>query len=195
MIDKTGHLSYNRALAQPIKKGEKGAGEPRDSFVPSRETAPPEKEWTILAYLAGSNELREHLSGNLKEMEAGLSFQLPLYLLAVREFLGLTPIAGVYYRVRSGRECLPDTAIADAEGETDKCYPDIGAKRNRRLPDKHREESLPEFIEAIGAQALAVVESIRGGEFPLTSRNDQQAGCNHCAFRAICRLPESGGGK
>ncbi len=74
MIDKSGQTNQyplSAHLSPTQAKKTTGRNEPvvTDAFVPSTEEKP-EKEWTILSYMAGSNELREYLTGNLKEMES-----------------------------------------------------------------------------------------------------------------------------
>ena len=74
MIDKSNLISRSAIPMQSsphnMKKTEGNTGPAlTDAFVPSSEKKP-EKEWTILSYMAGSNELREYLTGNLKDMES-----------------------------------------------------------------------------------------------------------------------------
>ena len=75
MIDKSHSINpYNAGMQPTASKAKKpdagGIKEQSDSFTPSDPKAKPEKEWTILSYMAGSNELREFLTSNLKEMES-----------------------------------------------------------------------------------------------------------------------------
>lgn len=74
MIDKSNNIiQYNASMlasSPHVKKTETDSLQAAaDAFVPSTEEKP-EKEWTILSFMAGSNELREYLTGNLKEMES-----------------------------------------------------------------------------------------------------------------------------
>jgi len=71
MIEKSGQIQpYNALPVAHRVAGEKTGDVPKDSFVKSDVEKKPEKEWTVLAYMSGSHELREYMTSNLKEMEA-----------------------------------------------------------------------------------------------------------------------------
>ncbi|MCD4784029.1 MAG: hypothetical protein K8T10_09420 [Candidatus Eremiobacteraeota bacterium] len=71
MIEKSGHIPSHRFTGKPAKSiREEAQKPPGDSFVKSDPGEKPEKEWTVLAYMSGSNELREFMTSNLKEMES-----------------------------------------------------------------------------------------------------------------------------
>jgi len=71
MIEKSRHIPSHGFSGKPAKiiREEKQKLQ-CDSFARSDPSEKPEKEWTILAYMSGSNELREFMTSNLKEMEA-----------------------------------------------------------------------------------------------------------------------------
>jgi len=129
----------------------------------------------------------------IADMRSGLSFQLPVYMLAVRDGLNLTPIAGVYYQVRSGLECKPYVSVAASDLKQNMEYPSVGRARLPLLPSRDNDLDIEGLMEEVRDLALANVERIRRGEFPLTTHSPDEAGCGHCAFRNVCRLPEREG--
>ncbi len=123
-------------------------------------------------------------------MRSGLSFQLPIYMLAVRDGLNLTPVAGVYYHVRSGLECKPHVSVAARDLKGEREFPSVGGAWKPLLPSHVEIEALMEEVRDL---AIANAKRIRGGEFPLTTHSPKEAGCRHCGFRNVCRLPEREG--
>lgn len=125
---------------------------------------------------------------SIRLMLEGRSYQLPLYLLAVQQLLGLVPVAGAYYQVKDGSHCRMVVQLADAEA-VEQCGIDVGKKRTA-IPNKTYEETLSQVIDAVKQHALRVVRQIREGQFPLTDLDTHEAGCRHCDFKYICRAPE-----
>ncbi len=111
----------------------------------------------------------------------GRRYQLPIYLLAVRELLGLTPIAGAYYQVKDGSHCKISLRLADAEAATE-CEIDI-----RRMRGAVSEKSFLEVIDQVKRNAVRAVKEIRSGHFSVSALGESQAGCRHCEFKYVCR--------
>ena len=99
--------------------------------------------------------------------------QLPLYMLVLRDQLGLEPVGGIYVPVGGGRRARGMLRAGDES------VPGFSA-RDYLEPD--------EFLEAIDrarGTAVGLVERIRGGDV----RHDPQGGdCPHwCDLWRICR--------
>jgi ATP-dependent helicase/DNAse subunit B len=99
--------------------------------------------------------------------------QVALYMLAVRELLGLEPVAG-FYQATSGKQAMrgavrDDTSLADAATSTDRLSPG----------------ELEETLAAAAARAEEVASLIAAGEIEA-----RPASCgweNSCQYPTICR--------
>jgi ATP-dependent helicase/nuclease subunit B len=139
--------------------------------------ASPDGTFSVVDYKTG------HLPAGLRDIQRGLSLQLPLYLLAAEALFadqGLTnAVAGIYYQMRDHQDCGPKVAIAD-KAERGKAYP--GTTRTA-LDTAEFEAVLTQSHDL----ALDYAGALRRGRFHLT-RHQPERVCGHCPYRRCCRL-------
>ena len=121
---------------------------------------------------------------------AGLSFQLPLYLIAVRALLGVEPAAGQYFQVLRPSQCGRRTPIGDRESGKAGYFVSTGRDN---LPSKAYDGTIEDLLDEVRENVLSHVAAIRAMRFPVTSFGPSEAGCANCAFHKICRR-ETGSG-
>ncbi len=124
---------------------------------------------------------RTPTSNALKE---GRSFQLPLYLLAARKFLGDVAeiIAGGYYVVGNAEELAKKNYLGRKEHSAQKYFK--GHKAS--LLDSSAE--LQTVLQHYANLAVQAGEDIQNGRFHPTFLKAREAGCAYCDYRRICRL-------
>ena len=120
------------------------------------------------------------------ELKNGRSFQLPLYLLALRRFLGedAEAIAGGYYALRSADELAKKVSLGSKEHNSQK-YFNTSQSRPSVLGSYHDVLSLLEHYADLAVQSA---EEMRDGRFHPTFLKEHEAGCAYCDYRQICRL-------
>ena len=123
----------------------------------------------------------------LRDIEEGLSLQLPLYLQAAQRILsgygrdGLLPAAGLYLQVRKpvrarvgiGNAEFVNRAFTGREG-TRATVPDAGALRT--------------LCEQATERARGFVDGIATGVFPLTDPGRVATVCRPCPYKTMCRI-------
>jgi ATP-dependent helicase/nuclease subunit B len=138
--------------------------------------------FSIVDYKTGSGAKR-------KEMESGMSLQLPLYLKSAERLFSeraatLVPVAGVYQLVRKGAREL-GIALKEYSGVTGK-KPKAG---NQGILEN--DEELRALIDASILHAESYVRGVVEGRFPLVAEENVSKICPHCDFRSACRQREA----
>jgi RecB family exonuclease len=124
--------------------------------------------------------VRDYKTGSVRQESAGprwareRKLQVPLYMLAVRELLGLEPVAGLYQPLRGGelrprgaylREVMAGNSLFSGDG----CEP----------------EELAGLLEDARARALTLAARLRAGELEPCPSTCSRDGCRH---PGICRV-------
>jgi ATP-dependent helicase/nuclease subunit B len=118
---------------------------------------------------------------NIKE---GLSFQLPLYLLAVQNFFGeaYEVVAGGYYQLQSPHD-LGKKGHLGSKKFSEQHYFKGYAKS---LFDTHAE--FLRLLEAYQTRTVSTAQAIKTGRFHPTALGPQDAKCDYCEYNQICRV-------
>ena len=124
-----------------------------------------------------------------KEMDSGMSLQLPLYLKSAERMFSdrpatLIPVAGIYQLVRKGTREL-GIALQDFKGVTGK---NSRAKNQGFLENF---EELQALIDASIRHAESYVQGVVEGRFPLVAEENVSKICPYCDFRSACRQREA----
>ena len=125
--------------------------------------------------------VRDYKSGGVRsEYQGGRwssdqRLQVPLYMLAVRELLGLEPVGGLYQPLR-GRDLRARGIFLEQEEA------EIGA--DLFASDGRDREGLAAELGDAAARALALAARLRGGELTPCPETCSREGC---AFPGICR--------
>ena len=133
--------------------------------------------FAIVDYKTGSREM------TMKEIEDGMSLQLPVYLLAASEWLKrerkrqLYPTGAIYYRINSEKLIKRDSPIILYDEI--KALSDV-AKRNYC----ETYEELEALLEQTKEHIRNYVTNIREGKFPI---GEIDRSCKRCAFASACR--------
>ena len=119
-------------------------------------------------------------------LKEGRSFQLPLYLLAVREYLGdiAEVIAGGYYGLRNTEKLEKKVFLGGKEHSSQK-YFNSSQSRSSVLGSYSDVLSL---LQRYADLAVQCAEDIQDGRFHPTFLKESEAGCAYCDYRQICRL-------
>lgn len=128
------------------------------------------------------------LSGSVtprEKFEERAKLQLPLYLLAVEELWGGTPVGGLYHALRGTTIRRPRGVVA-AESAADLGGYDLYSR------DVVPERELGELLEATRGRAATIVARIRGGEIsrdpgPREGLRGHDVCPAFCEFAPICR--------
>ena len=136
--------------------------------------------FTIIDYKTGSHQ------PGMKDILAGTSLQLPLYLYAVERILAKSagkaphPVAGVYYNILKGSQKI---ALGSTEHKG-KAFTAVRGGSGLLESDA----ALREVIEKAITYVNKYVQDILLGEFPLTSPQKAKEVCPKCDYRRICRV-------
>lgn len=140
----------------------------------------------IIDYKTG----RKTSFAGVKEIRKGISYQLPVYMLAIKCLLGLQPVAGEYYQVHDGVRCKRHISLADIH-LSDGYYLAENAKNDTQLPSKKHDISLEALLDETAKRAIDAISRMREGNFPVTSLSTDDANCRNCDFKYICRHPDA----
>jgi ATP-dependent helicase/DNAse subunit B len=121
---------------------------------------------------------------SVQKIKDGLSFQLPLYLLAVQEFLGkeYEVIAGGYYQLKSPKDIGKKGYFGSKEYSEQNYFKGYA----KSLFDTH--EDFLGILEEYKSRVVQVVQAIKNAQFHPTIHGPQEAGCNYCEYNQICRV-------
>ncbi len=133
-----------------------------------------------LDFFAGKNlMIYDYKTGRVpgkKEVETWKNLQLPLYVLAMenRPDVEASKVVGGFYQLRHREEPALKPLIGDYEGGS------ISKKSIISLEKLGGREKYEEILTEIK-------EGIDGGNFPTTDWEREEANCDYCSFRTICR--------
>lgn len=113
--------------------------------------------------------------------------QLPLYMLALKEALGLEPIAGLYHPLGSYGKRTPRGIVRREELEAGGMLDGLGLPTRRSKTADHVEHAeFDETLEAAKERAIEAGRRMRDGKI---TRDPLDGECpRYCTFQAICRL-------
>jgi ATP-dependent helicase/nuclease subunit B len=137
-----------------------------------------QKYFKIIDYKTGRT------TPGMREIELGISLQLPIYLYAVEHILercvgiSRTGAAATYYLMKSPVKEKPAIATAEARGSI------IPAKSKQVVAD---DGGLREIIAQAIRFVNSYVDGIARGEFPIEPTMPEQV-CRYCSFQRICRI-------
>lgn len=121
---------------------------------------------------------------SVQQIKDGRSFQLPLYLLAVRDLLGDSAevIAAGYYMLRSPQDIGKKSHLGSKEYSEQRYFKGY----SRTLYDSY--EDLLSLLDDYANRAIQVSQDIRAGRFHPTRLGAKDAGCDYCEYCQICRV-------
>jgi len=121
---------------------------------------------------------------SVQKIKDGLSFQLPLYLLAVRKFLGedYEVVAGGFYQLKSPNDIGKKGYFGSKEYSEQRYF----KGSTRSLFDTH--EEFLRMQEEYKTRAVRAAQVIKEGRFHPTILGTQNAGCSYCEYNQICRV-------
>lgn len=126
---------------------------------------------------------------NATPIARGLSFQLPVYILAVEQLLNLDTevVYGGYYQVKDAQNCKREGAIADPQK-----YPFIENRSKAALPNRYSEVdgkklTFDELIEFSRKTALAKQKELFNAQFTHTKYPDDTMCKSFCDYRRMCQ--------
>lgn len=121
-----------------------------------------------------------------KEIDEGISVQIPLYLYAIEEVLAgsakrpAAGVAGTYYTLRS--PVGEKLALGSAE-HWEEAF-NVGKQSRACLAS---DEELRSVIDRTIAFVNRYVDDIAGGNFPVRPKHPEKT-CSYCAFNSVCRI-------
>jgi ATP-dependent helicase/DNAse subunit B len=119
----------------------------------------------------------------IKDMYAGTSLQLPVYMAAVEKLLKTyTPAGGLYYQVHDALHCQRLPAVSDLEKA-----PELIRRGHGKLPNKNYSITLKELIDISIQHMFKHLENMSRGNFNHTSEPEDEGCQTYCTFRRICR--------
>ena len=121
---------------------------------------------------------------SVQQIKDGRSFQLPLYLLAVRDLLGDSAevIAAGYYMMRSPQDIGKKSHLGSKEHSEQRYFKGY----SRTLYDSY--EDVLSLLDNYANRAIQVSQDIRTGRFHPTRLGAKDAGCDYCEYCQICRV-------
>jgi ATP-dependent helicase/nuclease subunit B len=136
--------------------------------------------FTIIDYKTGATVAKR------KDIELGISLQLPLYLYAVERIIAeqlgrdLKGVAGIYYKLKS--PVTEDLGIGSEE-HFGSAF-NVG-KRSKQITAN--DEELKTVIDQSIRYVNEYVDKISKGEFPVTPKVPEKT-CTYCDFQTVCRI-------
>ncbi len=136
--------------------------------------------FSIIDYKTGA-----HLA-NRKEIEEGISVQIPLYLYAIENVLARSSnceavgASGVYYSLRppvSEKLCVGSAAHRGEAFEVKR------ASNGLLKSDEELRSLIDQTIRTINGY----VDDIAGGKFPVSPKHPEKI-CSYCAYNSVCRI-------
>jgi len=138
--------------------------------------------FTIIDYKTGSTIARR------KDIDLGMSLQLPVYLYAVEKILreklvsDMKGVAGIYYTLTPPVKEQIGLASEEHSGKA------FLANRSRQLVQN--DDELKAIIDRAIQFVNQYVRSISQGEFPVEPKMPDKV-CSYCDFRTVCRIQTS----
>jgi len=126
---------------------------------------------------------------NAQSVAKGLSFQLPVYILAIEHLLNkdLDVIFGGYYQVKDAQNCKREAAMVDPDK-----YPYTKSNSRARLPNSYvriNSESVTfdQLIDFSKKTALEKQQQLIKGKFTHTQYPDDKRCSNFCDYKRMCQ--------
>ena len=126
---------------------------------------------------------------NAQSVAKGLSFQLPIYIMAVEHLLNLEleVVYGGYYQVKDAQNCKREAAMVDPDK-----YPFTKKNSRARLPNSYvriEKESVTfnQLIDFSKEKALEKQQELLKGKFTHTLYPDDKRCSNFCDYKRICQ--------
>lgn len=142
-------------------------------------------EALLLDYKTG----RSALDIKAKHIKEGVSFQLPLYLLALAQLQPeITPVCAGYFQVKDPENCQRREVIANGER-----YPFLHSSSTAGLPHKKilDEQGQPFTLQTLLDRSLSIaiekVDQLIDGVFRHTSFSKDAKCQSYCSYRRICQ--------
>jgi ATP-dependent helicase/nuclease subunit B len=111
-------------------------------------------------------------------VERGLSFQLPVYLLALQANGVGQPVAGAFYVLRRADEVRKTGYLGD-----ESAWNGLGRRPEKFYPPA----DFVALLDQVKQNLLTIDRLIREGKFNPSVWEEDDAGCRYCHFAAICR--------
>ena len=124
-----------------------------------------------------------------KQIQAGLMFQLPLYLLAYNDLNpGSRAVYGGYYLVKDADNCTRNDVIADKSAVTFISEKSQAALPNKKIVNEEGEMfSLKDLLDHSLSIAIRKTEELQQGLFRYTRFPDEIICQQYCEFRRMCQ--------
>jgi len=126
---------------------------------------------------------------NAQSVAKGLSFQLPVYILAIEQLLNkdLDVVFGGYYQVKDAQNCKREAAIVNPDK-----YTFSGKNSRARLPNNYvrvdgNSVTFDELIDFSKKTALQKQQELMMGKFTHTQYPDDKRCSNFCDFKRMCQ--------
>ena len=138
-----------------------------------------DETFRIIDYKTGTNIPRR------KDIDLGISLQLPIYLYAVEHILNRQSgkkrrgVAGIYYTLNSPVSEKLGIGSAQHRGKI------FEARKSNQLLDT--DEELSGIITCAIEFVNSYVDEIANGNFPVAPKNPDKV-CKHCDYKTICRV-------
>jgi ATP-dependent helicase/DNAse subunit B len=139
--------------------------------------------FTIIDYKSGTTVAR------LKEIELGMSLQLPVYLYAVERILAetlnrnLNGVAGIYYTLKSP---VKDQVGVGSSEHLGTAFPTTRKSKQIFESDADLRTIINQAIQFVNDY----VDGIAMGKFPVEPKMPEKI-CAYCDFQTICRIQVS----
>jgi ATP-dependent helicase/nuclease subunit B len=136
--------------------------------------------FTIIDYKSGTRVIKR------KDMDVGMSLQIPLYLLAVEYMMNevygrqMKGVGGIYYHLKPPVEEHLGIGSKEYAGKAFTAAP-----HNNQLTEN--DEELRSVIQQAVAFVNEYVDSIARGKFPVAPKDPDNI-CRYCDFKSICRV-------
>jgi len=132
------------------------------------------------------------LPPKLSQIKKGLSFQLPIYLMALseaEEFSAYQPGAAGYYHLGSSQEIKHSYYFGreDLRARTPKQLALEKVFVSRQRYGLFPENEFPQELAQIKSRIKQIDKLIQRGRFNPSLADEQEAGCHYCEFRMCCR--------
>jgi RecB family exonuclease len=164
-----------------LRFGFEGEDEPAEDSLPALELASSVRVRGVIDRLDVDREgraiVRDYKSGSTRREHQGARWsedrrlQVALYMVAVRELLGLDPVAGLYQPLGGKELRARGVFLEDAP---------VGGVVDTDARDR---EELDAVLEDARARAVALAERLRDGELEPSPRTCSRDGC---AYPGIC---------
>jgi ATP-dependent helicase/nuclease subunit B len=142
-------------------------------------------------------DYKTRTSATIKDIEEGISLQLPLYLRIAEDLLRaqigdkeMTGVAGIYHTLL-GKESKQQLALGLHEFAGQAFEGHKSGGKNTLIGERETVEDFAAIIEKTVEFAKSYVEGITRGEFPLVKESYAETACRFCDYKKVCRVGEA----